>query len=141
MGRQPLGQHLHSQLEGGAVAHQRRQIAKQDPRLGEIGDVTHAGAQERQRGSAGSRAWGSWAVSEWREVAHRVTRNLPASDLEVQVGPRGVPTLSDQGDAIAGPDRSPLGDQQAGVVRIRGQQIARVLEHDQVFVAADEAPA
>ena len=54
---------------------------------------------------------------------------MPTADLEVQVGPGGVPALSDQGDAIAGPDRSSLRDQQDGVVRVRSQQIARVLLH------------
>ena len=42
-----LGQQVDRRAHRDAVAHQRRQVAEQDARLGEVGDVAHARAQQR----------------------------------------------------------------------------------------------
>ena len=55
----------------------------------------------------------------------------------MQVGAGRAAALPDQRDAVAGAHRLPLGDQQQRVVRVDGQQVARVFEHDHVAVAAN----
>ena len=50
--------------------------------------------------------------------------------LEVQVRARGAARLADGGDPLAGAHGLSLRDEQLRAVRVHGEQIARVLEHD-----------
>ena len=124
-----------------AVAHQRRQVAEQDPRLGEIGHVAHARPQQRAPRvavGAGAHEDGPFdcRVSSGRNPIGFLG-NLAGAHLEMQVGTGRAAALADQRDAIAGAHRLALCHQQHGVVRIDREQVAGVPDHDQVAVAAD----
>ena len=98
------------------------------PAWGSRGRRGRARAAARSRGVAVGAGAHTGPLRQLGEEAHRVPGNLPGSHLEMQVGPGRAPALPDQRDAIAGAHRLPLRDQQHGVVRVDGQQIAGVLE-------------